>query len=239
MDPRLFITDPAILSAGFPHSSGNCVEIQQAVHVWGLVPQVRDFRTLNFEADIRAEVTVALSPHSLEGKRACALGYKQALCSWGENKGVQVPCPLECQHWSPGWECCHSLQPLHLLMLIAIQTPFTGVVATLLRKFWLCGNVKIVIAFQQLWAVVLEKTLESHLDCKETQPVHPKGNQSWIFIERIDAEAEAPILWPPDAKNWLTRKDPDTGKDWRQEEKGATEDVIVGWHHWLNGDAFE
>ena len=80
----------------------------------------------------------------------------------------------------------------------------------------------------ELW---LEKTLESSLDCKEIRPVHPKGNQSWVFIERNDAEAEAPILWPPDAKNWLIWKDPDAGKDWRQEEKGMTEDEMVGWHH--------
>ena len=89
------------------------------------------------------------------------------------------------------------------------------------------------------WTVVLEKTLESPLDCKEIQPVHPKGNQSWIFIARTDAEAETPILWPPDAKNWLIRKDPDAGKDWRREEKGMTEDEMVGWHHPLNGHKFE
>ena len=87
------------------------------------------------------------------------------------------------------------------------------------------------------WAVVLEKTLESPLDCKEIQPVHPKGNQSWIFVGRTDAEAETPILWPPDAKNWLIGKDP--GKDWRQEEKGMTEDEMVGWHHRLDGHEFE
>ena len=86
------------------------------------------------------------------------------------------------------------------------------------------------------WTVVLEKTPESPL---EIQPVHPKGNQSWIFIGRTDAEAEAPIPWPNDVKNWLIRKDPDAGKDWRQEEKGTTEDEMVGWHHWLNGDEFE
>ena len=80
---------------------------------------------------------------------------------------------------------------------------------------------------------LLEKTLESHLDCKETQPVHPKGNQPWIFIGRTNAEAETPMLWPPDAKNWLIGKDPDSGKDWRQEKKGMTEDEMVGWHHWL------
>ena len=89
------------------------------------------------------------------------------------------------------------------------------------------------------WTVLLEKTLESPLDCKEIHPVNPKGNQSWIFIGRPDAEAEAPILWPPDVKNWLTGKDPGAWKDWRQEEKGTTEDEMVGWHHRLNGHEFE
>ena len=89
------------------------------------------------------------------------------------------------------------------------------------------------------WTVVLEKTLESPLDCKENKPVHHKGNQSWIFIGRTDAEAETPILWPPDAKNWLIWKDPDAVKDWRQEEKGTTEDEMVGWHHWLSEHEFE
>ena len=88
------------------------------------------------------------------------------------------------------------------------------------------------------WTAVLEKTLESPLDCKEIQPVHPKGNQSWIFIEMTDDGAEIPILQPPDAKNWLTGKDPDAGKDWWQEEKGTTEDEMVGWHHWLDGHEF-
>ena len=83
--------------------------------------------------------------------------------------------------------------------------------------------------------MVLEKTLESPLDCKEFQPVHPKGNQSWIFIGRTGAETETPILWPSDGKNWLIGKIPNAGKDRRQEEKGATEDEIIGWHHWLNG----
>ena len=89
------------------------------------------------------------------------------------------------------------------------------------------------------WTVVLEKTLESPLDCKEIQPVHPKGNQSWIFTGRTYAEAATPILWPPDVKNWLTGKDPNAGKDWRQEEKGTIEDEMVGWHHWLEGYEFE
>ena len=85
------------------------------------------------------------------------------------------------------------------------------------------------------WTVVLEKTLECPLDCKEIQPVHPKGDQSWVFIGRTDAEAETLILWPPDAKSWLIGKDTDAGKDWGQEEKGTTEDEMVGWHHWLDG----
>ena len=89
------------------------------------------------------------------------------------------------------------------------------------------------------WTVVLEKTLESPLDCKEMKPVSPKGNQPCIFFGRTDAEAETPILWPPDAKNWLIGKDPDAGKDWRQEEKGTTEVKMVGWHHWLNRHEFE
>ena len=89
------------------------------------------------------------------------------------------------------------------------------------------------------WTVVLEKTLESPLDCKEIQPVHPKGNQFWILIGRTDDEAETPLLWPPDVKNWLIGKDPDAEKDWRQEKKGTTEDEVVGWHHGLNGHEFE
>ena len=87
------------------------------------------------------------------------------------------------------------------------------------------------------WTMVLEKTLESPLDCKEIKLVHPKGNQPWIFIGRTDAEA--PILWPPDVNNWLIGKDPDAGKDWRQEEKGTIEDEMVGWHHQLDGHEFE
>ena len=87
------------------------------------------------------------------------------------------------------------------------------------------------------WTVVLEKTLESPLDCKEIKPVNPKG--SWIFSGRTDAEAETPILWLPDVKNWLIGIDPDAGKDWRQKEKGMTEDEMGWWHHWLNGHEFE
>ena len=87
--------------------------------------------------------------------------------------------------------------------------------------------------------MVLEKTLESPLDCKEIQPVYPKGDQSWVFIRKTDAEAETPILWPPHAKSWLIGKDPDAGRDWGQEEKVMTEDEMAGWHHWLEGHEFE
>ena len=85
------------------------------------------------------------------------------------------------------------------------------------------------------WTVVLEKTLESPLDCKEIQPIHSKGDQSWVFIGRTDAKAETPVLWPPHAKSWLTGKDSDAGRDWGQEEKGTAEDEMAGWHHRLNG----
>ena len=89
------------------------------------------------------------------------------------------------------------------------------------------------------WIMVLEKTLESPLDCKDIQPVHPKGDQSWVFIGRTDAEAETLTLWPPHAKSWLIGKDPDAGMDWGQEEKGTTEDEMVGWHYQLDGHGFE
>ena len=88
------------------------------------------------------------------------------------------------------------------------------------------------------WTVVLEKTLESSSDCKKIQPVHPKGDQSWVFIGRTDVEAETPVLWPPDVKSWLIWKDPDAGKDWGQEEKRMTEDEMIEWHHRLNGHDF-
>ena len=89
------------------------------------------------------------------------------------------------------------------------------------------------------WTMVMEKNLESPMDCKEIQPVHPKGDQSWVFIRGTDAEAETPVLRPPDGKNWLIGKDPHAGKDWRWVEKGTTEDEMVGWHHRLNGHEFE
>ena len=105
---------------------------------------------------------------------------------------------------------------------------------------WLDHKELWVLKNWYFWTVVLEKTLENPLDCKEIKAVNPKGNQSWIFIEsRTDAETKTPILWPPEVKNWLIGKDPDTGKDWSQEEKGMTEDEMAGWHHWFNGHESE
>ena len=95
------------------------------------------------------------------------------------------------------------------------------------------------LSAEKLMLFVLEKTPESPLDCKEIQPVHPKGDQSWVLIGRTDAETETPKLWPSDEKSWLIGKDPDTGRDWGQEEKGMTEDEMAGWHHWLNELEFE
>ena len=95
-----------------------------------------------------------------------------------------------------------------------------------------------VLTNWSFWALVLEKTLESPLDCREIQPVHPRGDQSWVFIGRTDVEAETPIFWPPDEKSWLIWKDSDAWKDWRQVEKRMAEDEMVGWHHWLDGHEF-
>ena len=105
-----------------------------------------------------------------------------------------------------------------------------------IMNIWTWHNAFVFVAV--FIGMLLEKTPESPLDSKEIQPVHPKGNQSWIFIRRTDVEAETPVLWPPDAKNWLIEKDPDAGKDWGQKEKGTTEDEMVGWHHQHNGHGF-
>ena len=107
------------------------------------------------------------------------------------------------------------------------------------KESWKKKNVSWVPQNWCFWTMVLEETLESPLDCKEIQPVNPKGDQSWVFIGMTDAEAKTPILWVPDPKNWFTGKDPYAGKDWRQEEKGMTDDEIVGWHHRFNEHEFE
>ena len=121
---------------------------------------------------------------------------------------------------------------VHLVKAIVLQVVMYGYESWTIKK-----------AEQQriddFWTVVLEKTLESPLDGKEVQSVHSKGDQSCVFIGRTDVEAEAPIFWPPDAKSWLIGKDRDARKDWGQEEKGMTEDELVGWHHWVNGHEFE
>ena len=120
---------------------------------------------------------------------------------------------------------------VHLVKAMGFPIVMYGCASWTYKESWASKN-------WCFWTVVLEKTLESFLDSKEIQPVHPKGNQSWIFIVRTDVEAEIPILWPPDAKNWLIGKDPDAGKDWRQEQKEPTEDEMVGWHHRRNRHEF-
>ena len=124
------------------------------------------------------------------------------------------------------------LTKVHMVRAMVFPVAMYGCESWTVRKVELPKNF-------YFWVFLLEKTLESPLDCKEIKPVNVKGNQPWIFLGRSDAEAEVPILWPPDVKSWLIRKDHDAGKDWRQEEKGMTEDEMVGWHHWLNGHEFE
>ena len=124
------------------------------------------------------------------------------------------------------------LTKIHLVKAMIFPLIMNGCESWTIKKSWVLKN-------WCFWTVVLEKTLKSSLDCKEIQPVHPKGNQSWIFIGKTDAEAETPILWPPDVKNRLIGKDPDAGKDWRREEKGMTQVEMVGWCHRLDGHEFE
>ena len=149
-------------------------------------------------------------------------------------------------------DCSHEIKRCLLLVrktMTNLDSIFKSRVITLLTKVRLVKAMvfPVVMYVCESWTVkkaecrridAFEKTLESPLDCKEIQPIHLKGNQSWIFIGRTDAEAETLILWPLNLKNWLIRKDPDAGKDWRQEEKGTTEDEMVGWHHWFNGLEF-
>ena len=131
----------------------------------------------------------------------------------------------------------HAIKHRHCLVNKRLPSPSYGFSSSHVWIWELDQKEGWAVKKWRYWAVVLERTLESPLDYKEIQPVHPKGNQSWICIGRPDAEAA--ILWPPDAKNWLVWKDPDAGKDWGQEEKGTTEDEMVGWYHRLNGHEFE
>ena len=120
---------------------------------------------------------------------------------------------------------------VHLVQIVVFLSSLVWMWALYYKESWALKN-------WCFWTVVLEKTLESLLGCKEIQPVNPTGNRCWIIIGRTYAEAETLKLCPPEAQNWLIGKDPDAGKDWRQEEKGTAEDEMVGWHHWLNGPEF-
>ena len=175
---------------------------------------------------------------------------------WGKNgnndklhfRGLQNHCKLWLQPWNKRWfllgrkvmtNLDSILKSRDITLLMKVQLVKAMVFPVVMygcefdyKEGWAPKN-------WCFWTTVLEKTLESPLDTKEIQPVHPKGNQSWIFIRRIDAEAETPILWPPDAESWLIWNDPDVGKDWGQEEKGMTEDEMVGRYHQLDGHEFE
>ena len=161
-------------------------------------------------------------------------------CSWpcssvhgdspGKNPGVICHALLQGNLLNPGFKPTSPAQQADSLV---IEPPWKSMdVKVGCKENWTPRN-------WCFWTVVLEKTLVSPLDCKEIKPVHPKGDQSWIFIGRTDVKVEVPILWPPDAKSWLIRKDHDAGKDWRQEEKGTTEHEMVGWYDWPNGREFE
>ena len=118
--------------------------------------------------------------------------------------------------------------------MVKLSHPYMTTGKMIVLTIWIFVSKVISLLFNRL----LEKTLESPLDCKEIQPVHSEGDQPWVFFGRNDAKAEAPVLWPPHVKSWLIGKDSDAGRDWGQEEKGMTEDEMVGWHHWLNGREF-
>ena len=155
---------------------------------------------------------------------------------WNSNRlyflGLQNHCRCDCSHEIKGCllhgrKVMTNLVKIHLVTAMVFLVVMYGCESCIINKNW-C-----------FWTVVLEMTLESLLDIKKTQQVHPKGDQSWVFIGRTDVEVETPIFWPPDIKNWLIWKDPDGGKDWRWEDKGITENEMVGWHHRLNVHEFE
>ena len=150
----------------------------------------------------------------MKWKDACSLEEKTNLDSILKGRNITLPTKV------------------HLVKVIVFPVVMYGFLELDSKESWAPKN-------WHFWTVVLEKTLESLLDSKEIQAVNPKRSQSWIFIGRTDVEAETPILWPPVVKNQLIGKDPDAGKDWRWEEKGTTEDEMVGWHHWCDGHEFE
>ena len=132
----------------------------------------------------------------------------------------------------------------YYIFIIASSSPLGIIILSQFRVLWIHYHIWSIYWIAEwknwcFWTVVLEKTLESPLDCKEIHPVHSKGDQSWVFFGRNDAKAETPVLWPPHAKSWLTGKDSDAGRDWGQEEKGMTEDEMAGWHHRLDRREFE
>jgi len=180
------------------------------------------------------------------------------ITSWeidGETVGTVADFILGGSKITEDGDCSHEINR-HLLLGKKVMTNLDSILKS--RDITLSTNVRLVKVFSSshiwmweldykeswvlknwcFWTVVLKKTLESPLDCKEIQTVHTKGDQSWVFIGRTHVEAEAPILWPPNVKSWVVWKDPDAGKDWRQEKKGTTEDEMVGWHHRLNGHEF-
>ena len=177
------------------------------------------------------------------------MGNRWGNSGWLYFSGLQN----HCRWWFPPWNFKRHLL-LGRKVMTNLDSIFKSRDVTLLTKVCLVKAMVFPVVMYRceldykeswvpknwcFWTVVLEKTLESPLDCKELQLVHPKGDQSWIFIGRTDAEAETPILWLPNAKNWLIWKDPEAGKDWRQEERGTTEDAVAGWYHQLNGHGFE
>ena len=166
----------------------------------------------------------------------------QTVSSWAPKSRQMVTAAMKLRHLFFGRKVITNLDSLLKSRLLPTKVHLVKVLVFSCSRVWMWE-----LDYKENWApknwcfwtVLLEKTLEGPLDCTEIQPVHPKGNQSWIFIGRTDAEAEIPIFWPPNAKIWLTWKDPDAGNDWRLEEKGTTEDEMVGWHHRLTGHEFE
>ena len=174
------------------------------------------------------------------------LNSHNVICQWykvGEGNGIVLVIPEIKRCLLPGRKAMTNpgsiLKSRDITLLTKVHPVKAMVFPVVVYRYELDYKENWVLKIWCFWTVVLAKTLESPMDWKEIQPVNPKGNQSWVFIGRTDAEAETPIFWPSDAKNWLIWKDPDAGKDWRQEEKGITEGEMVGWYHWFNGHEFE
>ena len=160
---------------------------------------------------------------------------------WMVTAGIKLKdaCSLEEKQWQKQWPRQHIIKQRLYFANKGLYSQSNGFSSSHVWMWELDYKESWTLKNWCFWPVVLESIFESPLDSKEIQPVHPKGNQSWIFIGRTDGEAEIPILWPHDVKNWLIWKDPDAGKDWRQEEKGVREGEMVGWHHQLDGHEFE